>query len=86
MSGANGSNGKGGGWTELTAPAGHVQFVDAKGIRWQVWERDARKDVGARADWCLVFISSDAVRRVWTYPVGWRELSRDALATLSWAR
>ena len=35
---------------------------------------------------CLVFESETVVRRVRTYPPGWRSLADEALETLSWGR
>ena len=63
-----------------------VEFLDTLGVYWRVTERDARQDPGARGDRCLIFASSEAVRRVWKYPVAWRDLPAAALAALSWAR
>jgi hypothetical protein len=63
-----------------------VTFVDEQHVRWRVVERDARHDPGARAARCLVFDCGEAVRRVWTYPAGWRGLSQDALIALSRGR
>jgi len=57
-----------------------------EGVRWRVSERDARGDPGALRDWCLIFASDEAVRRVWEYPPYWRRLSREALIALSWGR
>ena len=67
------------------APDG-AEYVDAEGVHWRVTERDARGDPGARGDHCLIFASSDAVRRVWDYPAAWRGLSSLALDALSWRR
>jgi hypothetical protein len=63
-----------------------VEFVDAASVHWRVTERDARGDPGARGDCCLIFACGDAVRRVWNYPPGWRDLSAAALIALSWRR
>jgi hypothetical protein len=63
-----------------------VEFLDAHGVCWRVVERDARGDPGARGEWCLIFSCDEAVRRVWDYPAGWRDLSAEALMTLSWGR
>jgi hypothetical protein len=60
-----------------------IDFVDAAGVRWWVSERDCRRELGARADSCLVFNSAQTVRRVWQYPSLWRELSAEALSALS---
>jgi hypothetical protein len=63
-----------------------VEFLDAAYVHWRVTERDARGDPGAHGDWCLIFACRDAVRRVWDYPPGWRDLPPDALVALSWRR
>lgn len=65
---------------------GVVEFVDDRGLLWRVSERDARGDPGALRDFCLIFASADAVRRIWHYPDDWRELAPSALQQLSWQR
>lgn len=70
----------------LAQRAGSLEFSGRDGTEWRVSERNARHDPGARAEWCLVFSCEGAVRRVWGYPAGWRELSADALIALSWGR
>ena len=60
-----------------------VEFVDASHVHWTVTERDARRDPGTRGAWCLIFTCPDAVRRVWDYPPGWRDLPPAALTSLS---
>jgi hypothetical protein len=70
----------------LRADAASVHFDDHRHVRWTVIERDARRDPGARGEWCLIFMCTDAVRRVWTYPSGWRDLAPAALLALSWGR
>lgn len=62
-----------------------VQFRDPSGARWSVWERDTRLDPGHRAASCLIFAHEETVRRVWSYPDNWRELSPAELFELSWA-
>ena len=71
---------------ESQRPSSVVEFLDTLGVRWRVMERDSRRDPGTRGDRCLIFVSNEAVRRVWIYPVGWRELPAAALAALSWQR
>ena len=66
--------------------AGGVEAVDGDFVYWRVTERDARHDPGARADRCLVFACDHAVRRVWDYPPGWRDLPAAALLSLCWPR
>ena len=63
-----------------------LEFQDADYVWWWVAERDARHDPGARGQRCLIFASADALRRVWDYPAGWRELSAAQLVALSWHR
>ena len=65
---------------------GAVEFSDTDFGRWRVHERDARHDPGAHGDRCLVFAGGGAVRRVWEYPPGWRDLRADELVALSWRR
>ena len=65
---------------------GGVNFVDNDDVLWTVTERDAFEVPGKRGDRCLIFASSDAVRRVWDYPVGWRDLLTPSLIALSWSR
>ena len=64
--------------------AGSVDFVDDRNVLWRVTERDARYDPGSRGDWCLIFASENAIRRVWNYPPSWRSLSAVELEMLSW--
>jgi hypothetical protein len=55
-------------------------------LRWQVEELGCTETPGARADYCLVFTSDFAMRRVWHYPHDWRALSDAELLALSWGR
>jgi len=70
----------------VSAVVSAVEFLDAAYVHWRVTERDARGDPGTQGDWCLIFACDDAVRRVWDYPPGWRDLPADALVALSWRR
>ena len=63
-----------------------VEFRDANGVHWKVWERDTRMDPGHRAASCLVFESEAAIRRVWTYPPLWHRMSSAELSALGWTR
>ena len=65
---------------------GGVSFVDDEHVPWTVTERDGREVPGSRGARCLIFASSEAVRRVWVYPVGWRDLLTPSLIALSWSR
>lgn len=60
-----------------------IAFMDAHWVLWRVTERDTRNDPGRRGDRCLIFSSTDAVRRVWRYPAHWRSLSDAELERLS---
>ena len=50
---------------------------------YKVWSGDVP---GARAEWCLVFESPNAMRRVYDFPPEWHTLSAEALLALSWRR
>jgi hypothetical protein len=52
------------------------------GIQWHVHEANAAHVPGARRDRCLIFDSDGIVRRVWTYPADWMNLTDDALWAL----
>jgi hypothetical protein len=59
------------------------RFVDAHGTLWTVWERDARRDPGAQADYCLIFDNGSIRRRVWNYPPYWHSLPESVLIELA---
>ena len=61
-----------------------VVIADAQGMVWRVTEHDARLIPGRRGDRCLVFSSVLAVRRVWDFPAGWRDLPAAQLIEVSW--
>ena len=62
---------------------GHRRSVlDASGNSWQVYERDAAHEPGARGERCLMFECERAWRRAWHYPVGWEELSEEELRAI----
>ncbi|MEP6729722.1 MAG: hypothetical protein ABJE10_03745 [bacterium] len=63
-----------------------ICYADSHGGFWQVTEHDTSVTPGARGSRCLIFDSSDMIRRVWDYPAQWRMLSVDALIALSWKR
>ena len=56
--------------------------LDASGNSWQVYERNAAHEPGARAERCLIFESERAWRRAWQYPVDWEALSEAELRTI----
>jgi hypothetical protein len=63
-----------------------VTYVDEDDVLWTVTERDADGVPGSRGPRCLIFASSEAFRRVWRYPAGWRDLLTANLIALSWSR
>lgn len=63
-----------------------LTFLDETGVRWTVTERNAESVPGTRGSRCLIFASAEAVRRVWVYPAGWRDLLTASLIALSWSR
>lgn len=63
-----------------------VTFHDASGVLWTVSECNAEDVPGSRGPRCLIFASAEAVRRVWLYPAGWRDLLTPSLIALSWSR
>jgi hypothetical protein len=68
---------------EGPGPGEAITIYDDHGTQWVVTERGAAHVPGARGPRCLVFMSEEAVRRVWAYPATWRYLSADALLALS---
>ena len=75
-----------GGSEPLRTIGGGLTFMDNDDVLWTVTERDGLSVPGSRGPRCLAFQSSDAVRRVWEYPDGWRDLLTPSLIALSWAR
>lgn len=63
-----------------------VTFVDREHVLWRVTEHDGRRVPGSRGERCLIFASAWAIRRVWNYPLGWRDLSPADLGVVSWGR
>ena len=63
-----------------------MTFLDETGLLWTVTEHDAENLPGSRGPRCLIFASTEAVRRVWIYPAGWRDLLTPSLIELSWSR
>lgn len=70
----------------LRIVGGSVSFVDNEHVLWTATERDADDVPGNRGVRCLIFASAEAVRRVWEYPAGWRDLLTPSLIALSWSR
>jgi len=56
-----------------------MRDIVGDGIQWHVHEANAAHVPGARRDRCLIFDSDGIVRRVWTYPSDWMNLTDDAL-------
>jgi hypothetical protein len=59
-------------------------FVDSVGTDWRIYEVASSNVPAPRGHNCLIFESSQAVRRVWNYPSNWDSLSSDELSALSW--
>jgi hypothetical protein len=75
-----------GGSNPLRTVGGRITFVDNDGVYWTVSERDGTDVPGSRGVRCLIFASSEVVRRVWDYPAAWRDLLTPSLIALSWSR
>ena len=60
-------------------------FTGSDGVPWSVSEY-VELTSGAADDRYLVFECDSVMRRVRSFPLGWRELGTDALLLLSWAR
>jgi len=75
------------GGSEPLGPFGvGLVFADNDDVLWTVTERDGLGVPGSRGARCLIFQSPEAVRRVWAYPAGWRDLLTPSLIALSWSR
>jgi hypothetical protein len=61
-------------------------FADNDDVLWTITEREGLSVPGSRGARCLIFQSLEAVRRVWVYPAGWRDLLTPSLIALSWSR
>ena len=61
-------------------------FVDDEGVEWEVTEVSGKQVPAARGERCLIFSSTVAIRRVWTYPEDWHRMSAQELLHLSWCR
>jgi len=75
-----------GGFELLRTVGAGMNFVDSDGVVWRVTEHDAHSVPGTRGARCLIFASPEAVRRIWWYPAGWRDLLTPSLIALSWSR
>ena len=59
-------------------------YVDSLGTDWRIYEVASANVPAPRGSNCLIFESTQAVRRVWNYPPNWHKLSSDELSALSW--
>lgn len=75
-----------GGMRPLRTVGVGVTYLDDAGVLWSLTEYNAENVPGSRGPRCLIFSSAEAVRRVWLYPAGWRDLLRPSLIALSWSR
>ena len=62
------------------------RVVAHMGVEWTVTECDGAKVPGGRGARCLIFASSEAIRRIWDVPTDWYTLPDTALFALSWRR
>jgi hypothetical protein len=53
--------------------------IDRAGTTWRVKEIDASELPGNRGPRCLIFETTELMRRIWQYPRRWFELSDAAL-------
>lgn len=63
-----------------------ITFTGLDGTWWRVYETEGSAVPGSRGARCLCFDSAWVIRRVWTFPDNWRELSAKDLDALSWQR
>lgn len=61
-------------------------FTDGAGVEWEVMEVPGTRVPAARGERCLIFSSSTAIRRVWSYPESWVGMDAAQLFDLSWNR
>lgn len=61
-------------------------YLDEGGVEWQVSEADGTTVPASRGARCLIFRSSQVIRRVWNYPERWCDLAADELIRVSWNR
>lgn len=60
-----------------------VRFTDGDGVAWRVVDYVAPDAPNERGAHSLIFLSESIVRRVWTFPADWRQLSAAALEALT---
>jgi hypothetical protein len=56
--------------------------ADAHGKRWRVREMEMSEGDGSVTRRSLIALNEMVIRRFWTFPAGWRELSDPALLAL----
>jgi hypothetical protein len=56
-------------------------FRDSDGVTWWVHEV-AGEHLGTAGVMCLLVVSANELRRVWKYPVDWRQLTPEELLAL----
>ena len=61
-----------------------VEFLDARNVRWRVYERRIQASRTSQPVPCLIFDSGDIIRRVRDFPVDWDVLEPRDLEELSW--
>jgi hypothetical protein len=56
--------------------------ADAQGKKWRVREMEMAESDGTAARRSLIALNDMVIRRFWSFPAGWRELSDPALLAL----
>ncbi|HEY5087526.1 MAG TPA: hypothetical protein VII66_09235 [Gemmatimonadaceae bacterium] len=56
--------------------------ADAYGKKWRVREMEMAEEDGSAARKSLIALNEMVIRRFWSFPAGWRELSDPALLAL----
>ena len=66
----------------LERQGGCRDVADAQGKKWRVREMEMTEGDGSVARKSLIALNDMVIRRFWTFPAGWRELSDRALLAL----
>ena len=68
--------------TTSDRPGACRDVADAHGKQWRVREMEMAEGDGTVARKSLIALNDMIIRRFWTFPAGWRELSDGALLAL----
>lgn len=66
----------------LERQGGTRDVADAQGKKWRVREMDMAESDGSATRRSLIALNDMVIRRFWTFPAGWRDLSDRALLAL----